>query len=198
MWPFKSKFEKLTHEDIADGVVTLEKELAKVEDDLAIKDKEIDALMEKGKHEKSRETKMFLAKKINFLKEEKQREYQRAMFLMYNIKLMNKLKAAVDDKTFFENNSGMNLNALLADQKNLAKFLNKALNTKTKAENVLTEADDLFKDVEEMYEPDEKIYGVQEEDDDLLSIFETDSRMSDDAEFSEIQEEIKEKAKEEN
>ena len=193
MWPFKSKYEKITHEEICDAIVQLEKELQNCERSMLEKDQEIDALMERGKNEKSRESKIFIAKKINFLRDEKQNDLNRAMYYMYNIKLMNRLKAAVDDNNFFKNNSGMPLNKLLADQKGLAKFLNSALNTKTKAENVLTEADELFTDVQEMYEPNEKIYGTQEADDELLSIFETDSRMGDDDEFAAIEEEVKAK-----
>jgi len=71
----------------------------------------------------------------------------------------------------------MSLGNLLGDQKGLAKFLNKTLNTRVNAENVLTEADETFKQVEEMYEKNDSIYGVNTNDDELLAVFESEEDM---------------------
>ena len=68
----------------------------------------------------------------------------------------------------------MSLGNLLGDQKGLAKFLNKTLNTRVAAENVLTEADETFKQVEEMYDKNESIYGMNSNDDELLAVFEAE------------------------
>ena len=64
------------------------------------------------------------------------------------------------------------LQELLKDQKNLAKFLNGALQTKVKSEEIMTEADDIFNQVKDSYNPDERIYGINSNDDQLLSMFE--------------------------
>ena len=95
------------------------------------------------------------------------------MYLLYNSRLMNKLKNAIDDNSFYINAGKVSLNNLLSDQKNLAKFLNKALNTKVMSEDILTEADDTFNEIKGLYEENDKIYGVNSSDDDILALMET-------------------------
>ena len=174
MWPFKSKYDKLTREETVDAICKLEKELQNIESGLGEKQKQIDDFMLKGRKETDKQMKLYYAKRINSLKAEREQSVQRSMYLMYNIQLLNKLKTAIDDNQFFKNTSNVSLGNLLADQKGLAKFLNKTLNTRVKAEEVLTSADETFKDIEEMYDKNESIYGVNKADDALLAMFETE------------------------
>ena len=53
-----------------------------------------------------------------------------------------------------------------------------------KAEEILTDADDLFNEVSDSYQGNDSIYGVQENDEELLSIFE-DSNTEEDSIFVE-------------
>lgn len=177
MWPFKSKFDKLTREEVVEAICKLEQESKAIEDGLGAKQQQIDDLMKKGKTEKSRDVKLFYAKKINALKTEREQSVRRAMYLMYNIQLLQKLKTAIDDKQFFKNTSKVSLGNLLADQKGLAKFLNKMLGTRVAAEDVLTSADETFRAVEDAYEKNEDIYGMNSQDDELLAMFETEEQM---------------------
>ncbi len=177
MWPFKSKYDKLTREDVVDAICKLEKESTAIEDEIVAKQKQIEGLKVKGKAEKSREIKLLYAKKINALTAEREQLAQRDMYLLYNLRLLNKLKQSIDDNQFFAKTSKMSLGNLLGDQKGLAKFLNKTLNTRVNAENVLTEADETFKQVEEMYEKNDSIYGVNTNDDELLAVFESEEDM---------------------
>lgn len=183
MWLFKSKYDKLTREETVDAICKLEKELQNIEDGLVDKQKQIDDLMAKGKKETNREIKLFYAKRINSLKAEREQSVQRAMYLMYNIQLLNKLKSAIDDNQFFKNSAKVSLGNLLADQKGLAKFLNKTLNTRVKAEDVLTSADETFKAVEDAYEKNETIYGMNSQDDALLAMFETEEMVESEQEM---------------
>ena len=187
MWPFKSKYDKLTREEVVESICNLEKELSTLEEDIMSSQPRVDALMAKGKAEKSNELRVFYAKKINAIKAERQTNIQRATYLMYNIQLLNKLKKAIDDNQFFKNNSKMPLSKLLADQKGLAVFLNKALNTRVEAEQVLTDADETFKNVEESYVVNEEIYGEKSADSELLAMFETEDMLGDTG-FSEFEE----------
>lgn len=175
---FRSKFDKLTREEVVDAICKLEKESQRIEDELVEKQKKVDELMAKGRTETNREIKLFYAKKINALKAEREESVKRAMYIMYNIRLLNKLKSAIDDNQFFKNSSKMSLGGLLADQKGLAKFLNKTLNTRIAAEDVLTSADETFTMVEEAYESNEGIYGMNEQDDQLLAMFETEEAVA--------------------
>lgn len=177
MWPFKSKYDKLTREDVVDAICKLEKESTTIEEEIVAKQKQVDALKVKGKNEKSREIKLLYAKKINALSAEREQLAQRDMYLLYNLRLLNKLKQSIDDNQFFAKTSKMSLGNLLGDQKGLAKFLNKTLDTRVAAENVLTDADETFQQVEEMYEKNESIYGVNTNDDELLAVFEAEEDM---------------------
>lgn len=177
MWPFKNKYDKLSREDVVQAICKLESEEKEIEDGLAAKQKQIDDLMAKGRVEKSREVKLFYAKKINALKAEREQNVQRAMYLMYNVQLLQKLKNSIDDNQFFKNTSKASLGNLLADQKGLAKFLNKTLGTRVAAEDVLTSADETFRAVEDAYEKNESIYGMNSDDDAMLAMFETEEQV---------------------
>ena len=176
MWPFKNKYDKLTREEVVDAICKLEQESQDIENSILAKQKQIDELTEKGKKEKARDIKLFYAKKINALKAEREQSAQRAMYLMYNIQLLSKLKQSIDDNMFFKNSSKTSLNSLLADQKGLAKFLNKTLGNRIEAENVLTSADETFKEIEEMYEKNDSIYGINSADDAMLAMFEMEEQ----------------------
>ncbi len=178
LWPFKNRFNKLTREEVVDAICKLETELQSIENELVEKKKHINELIVKGKAESEKDLKLFYAKRINSIKSEKEQDVRRAMYLMYNIQLMNKLKIAIDDNQFFKKSSSISLGNLLSDQKGLAKFLNKTLKTRVAAEDVLTSADDLFKNVEESYEQNESIYGMNEKDDSLLALFETEDMVN--------------------
>ncbi len=173
MWPFKSKFQKLKREDVVDAICALEKESNDIEEAIMAAQPQIDALMKKGQKETVRDLKLFYAKKINSLKAEREQNIKRAVYLMYNIQLLNRLKKTIDDNQFYKNTSKIALGSLLGDQKGLAKFLNDALQTKVREEDILTSADDMFNEVEASYEENSKIYGKNENDDQLLSMFET-------------------------
>lgn len=177
MWPFKSKYDKLTREEVVDAICKLEQESSEIEENLGTTQKRIDELIKKGKAEKDKDVKLFYAKKVNALKVERSQSVRRAMYLMYNIQLLQKLKTAIDDNQFFKNTSKTSLGNLLADQKGLAKFLNKTLGTRIAAEDVLTSADETFRAVEESYEQNDTIYGMNTQDDELLAMFETEEQV---------------------
>ncbi len=184
MWPFKSKFQKLTREEVVDSICKLEKESADLEAGLDEKQKKIDALMQKGRTETVRDVKLLWAKRVNALKAERAQDVQRIMYLMYNIQMLQKLKRAIDDNQFFAKTPKQSLGGLLGDQKGLARFLNQALNTRVSAEKVLTDADETFRSIEEAYEPSSEIYGVGQDDDALLAMFETEEQIADEQEQS--------------
>lgn len=180
MWPFsRNKFKKLNREDLVNSICELERQERTAEAEVYQKIKEIDALMEKGKKEKSRDLQLFYAKKIAHLNEEKQVCMERGMYLLYNIRLMNKLKDAYDSNTFFKTQTKVPLSELLVDQKRLAKFLNKALETRIASEDVLTSADDLFNEVQSAYDLNQPIYGVGKNEEEIMTMFEQENMLSD-------------------
>ena len=190
---FKRKFDKIKREDVVAAMLQLQDQEQAIEDGLVSKLSEINALLEKGRKETDRTIKLFYAKKINTIKAERENSLQRAIYLMYNLQLLGKLKIVIDEKEFITNVSGMPLNKLLADQKGLARFLNKALENKIRAEDVMTGADDVFVEVLSSYEPDRSIYGANQKDDDLLAMFEIEETMSSEEEIAKLGAENKNK-----
>jgi len=195
-WPFRrNKFKKLNREDLVNSICELERQERTVEAEVYQKVKEIDALIEKGKKEKSKDLQLFYAKKIAHLTEEKQTCMERGMYLLYNIRLMNKLKEAYDSNTFFKTQTKVPLSDLLQDQKNLARFLNKALETRIASEDVLTTADELFAEVQSAYDVSQPIYGIGKNEEDILTMFEKESQLEDEELIEEKQKTKKKKAK---
>lgn len=173
MWPFKKdKFKTLKREEVVNAICELEQKETNIEKSIEDMTKQVADLMQKGKKEQTHDLKVFYAKKISHLQEEKAEAINRGVYLLYNIRLLNKLKNAIDDNTFFADTGKVSLSNLLADQEGLAKFLNKALNTKVMAEDVLTSADDTFNEVKGMYQENDRIYGASTNDDALLAMFE--------------------------
>lgn len=173
MWLFKNKFDKLNRDDVVDAICKLEKEMQNTESIIEEKQTQINLLMDKGRKEADTQLKLYYAKKINCLKSEREKDIRRVTYLMYNVRLLNKLKDSIDDDQFFKNTSKQSLGNLLSDQKGLAKFLNRALNTRVASEDVLTLADETFKTIEDSYSGNETIYGKNSDDDALLAMFET-------------------------
>ena len=179
-WPFKrNKFKNIVREDLVNSICELERQERTAEAEIMQKQKEIDALVEKGRKENTEDLRLVYAKKISHLKEEKASIVERGMYLLYNIRLMNKLKDAYDANAFFKTKTKVPLSELLADQRGLAKFLNKALETRIASEDVLTSADDLFSEIQGAYDKNESIYGLKKEDEELLSSFEKEGALKD-------------------
>jgi len=173
---FKKKgFNALKRDDVVNAICELEKEEDKIEDQLITINQSIEELKVKAKNEKSLDVKKYYAKKINALIGDKQAILQRGSYLLFNLRLFNKLKVAIEDKDFIVDTGKIKINKLLTDQKALAKFLTKAFHTKVTSENKISETDDIFKEFDNMYEENEKIYGLNEDDDALLAELELDS-----------------------
>lgn len=172
----RNKFEKLTREEVVEAIIALNREESAIEAELAQKKKDITTLTEEAKTETNRNLKLLKVKKINFAKAEIEDLTKRAMYLMYNERMMRKLKGAIDDNKFFKKSADAPLNALLADQKSLAAFLNKTLETRISAEEVLTSSDELWQEINDSYIENETIYGTSSDDDKLLAVFEAENQ----------------------
>lgn len=172
-WPFKkNKFKTLRREEVLDALLSLDSRLKSLEEEIVSKSNEEKELFEKGKKETNRQLRLLYAKKIDALKSDQQNLLQRSLYIMYNTQLLKQLKDAMEDKEFVTSASGVSLQDLLGDQKNLAQFLNKILKTRIKSEEIMTSADDIFNQIKDSYSPDERIYGINKNDDQLLAMFE--------------------------
>ncbi len=174
----RNKFKKLKREDVVNAIIEQTKQQEELENGILAKSAEAESLMERGRKEKNRDIKLLCAKKISTLQEEIKRDTKRAAFLLYNVKLLEKLKAAIDDNRFIENTTKLPLNKLLSDQKALAAFLESSVQNRTAAEEALVGADELFGAYEQAVESDNSpIYSANKSDDELLAMFEMQEQL---------------------
>lgn len=175
---FKNKFGKLKREDVVEAIGRqedlLDAEQSKIES-LTQKAEEFKAL---AKKEKTRDGKLYYAKRMASIQKQCNAERNRALFIQKNIDLLERLKSAIDDNAFFAGAAAGKFNKMLADQRGLREFLLKTLNTRESAEDVLSGADDVFNDVDGLYAPSESIYGKNQTDDELLALLETEDEIA--------------------
>lgn len=187
MWNFFGKLFKrkkgLSVDEIVSAICQLENEKKVLEEEVKECTQKIDALKQKGKKETSRDAKLCCAKEIKYVTDTQEQSVKRMKFIMYNIKMLNRLKIATENAEFIDRTSKIPLNALLSDQKALAKYLNTALNKQVDAENVLINADEIFNAVEDSYEKNDAIYGTNKEEDALLAVLEEENTVEDEEEI---------------
>ena len=170
---FRNKFETLTRDEVIDTICTLEREEALYEEKINALTEEIKAKLDEGRELENPLQRTFLVKKITLLTEKRERAIRQAMYILYNLRLSERLKDAIDDKSLVQKIASLKSIKYFKDQRALALFLNDALNTKIDEEDVLTEADDTFKAIEEMYSGNLKIYGISDmNEDSILAFFE--------------------------
>lgn len=173
----KKKFNKISHQDVSDAMIALKEKEEKIENQILADKNEIDKLMELGKKEKDHKLRVLYARKVQFLDENINSNYKRVEYVLYNMKLLNKLKIAIEDNEFLNSVEGVELNQLLQDQKGLATFLNKTLNRQIKDEEILTSSDAIFEEIEKDYEKNEKIHGINNDIDKILAVFEMNDNL---------------------
>lgn len=187
----RNKFKKLKREDVVNAIIEQSKQQEELESGVLAKSEEVEKLMERGRKEKNRDIKLLCAKKVNTLQAEIKRDTRRAALLLYNVKLLEKLKAAIDDNRFIENTTKLPLNKLLGDRKALAQFLETSIQNRADAETMLTQADELFDSYEQAADvTSSPIYSVNESDDELLAMFEMQEQLESEAGFDSDTDEV--------
>ena len=172
----RKKFEKIDREEIVDAICSLEKEEKLIEDEIKVVSEQIKTMIDEGQKLDTTYDKIFLVKKISNENDRRVRLIKRGMFVLYNIKLTNRLKDAIDDNIIVNKVKSLSSFDYLKNQKELAIYLNELLNTKTKTEDILTESDDTIVEVEKMFLENTKIYGITDlSEDKLMAIFETNN-----------------------
>ncbi|MCR4875134.1 MAG: hypothetical protein K5923_05325 [Clostridia bacterium] len=173
---FKNKFDTLKREEVIDTICELEREEVLIEEKIKILTEDIRQKLNEGREVDNPMERTFLVKKITLQQEKRERAIRQAMYILYNLRLSERLKDAIDDKSLVKKLASMKSIKYFKDQRALALFLNDALNTKIKQEDVLTEADDTFRAVEDMYQKNLQIYGITElSEDNILAFFEEGS-----------------------
>ena len=126
----KNRFDELTRDEVVDAICLLEREEELAEENIATYTEKIKLMMDDGRHEKDGLKRTLLVKKITLLNEKRDRAINSAMYILYNLRLSERLKDAIDDKTLVAKISSLKSINYLQDQRALALYLNNALNTK--------------------------------------------------------------------
>lgn len=168
---FRNRFDTLKREEVVDTICNLEREETLLEETINSQSEQIKKMLQEGKELENALQRTFLVKKITLLSEKRERAIRQAMYVLYNLRLSERLKDAIDDKALIERLSQMKSIKYFKDQKALALFLNDALNTKIKQEDILTEADDTFMAIKEMYSDNLQIYGISDINEDSIMAF---------------------------
>ena len=169
----RKPLKTVTKNEIVDAICMLEREETSIENKIMQLSTTIKALIEEGQSFSDKLEKIFIVKKITNLSEQRSRQIKQGLYVLYNIKMANRLKDVLEDKQLVKNISSLKFSLCLEDQKELALFLNDALDTKTKHEDVLTNADDTYVTVKSMFDENMKIYGITDVDEDeLMALFE--------------------------
>lgn len=173
----KNKYQNINREEIVDAICTLEREEKIAEDEIKVLSEQIKTMIDEGQTLENSFDKMFLVKKISNINDRRVRLIKRAMFILYNIKLTNRLKDAIDDNLIVKKVKSLTSFDYLKNQKELAIYLNELLDTKMQTEDILTEADDAFVEIEKMFIENDRIYGISDlSEDKLMAIFESNNQ----------------------
>ena len=155
---WKKNIDNLEKTELIDAICSLEREVSYIEEQIKKLSDDIQKLIISGQELKNNYEKIFVVKKISNLNDERTSLIKQGLYVLYNIKMATKLKDVMENNEIVKRISQMKFAVCMKDQKELAKFLNKSLGTKTAEENILTEADDVFASVESMYMENLKIY----------------------------------------
>lgn len=172
----KNIFDSLTRQEVVETICLLEREEEEVEQSVHDMSDKIKQMLDDGKNTNDMLSRTLIVKKITMLNEKRERAIRQAMYILYNIRLSERLKDAIDDNSLVNRIQSMHTIDVFKDQRALALYLNNALQTKIREEDVLTEADDTFMAIEQLYENNLQIYGITNmTEDKLLAFFEENS-----------------------
>ena len=121
----RKKFEKIDREEIVDAICSLEKEEKLIEDEIKVVSEQIKTMIDEGQKLDTTYDKIFLVKKISNENDRRVRLIKRGMFVLYNIKLTNRLKDAIDDNIIVNKVKSLSSFDYLKNHKLKLVFLNK-------------------------------------------------------------------------
>ncbi len=167
----RNRFNKIKRSEVVNQIIEFGSERDLIEQKMIDKSKVIQSLYQQGAKERNTETRRMLAGKIKRLKQEGETDLKRLMFLNYNIQVLEKLKVAIDDATFFKKQDNQIINQALKDTNGLNAFLNKAYQIRHEAEETLSESNRIFDEYESSFSSVSDIYAFSKEEDQILSEF---------------------------
>ena len=170
----RDPLKNIKRDEVVDAIIDLEKKKDEMQDDIFIKEKQINQKLHRGKKSVSLSEKKLLANEILMLQRQVKASQKRVGFVDKKIYVTEQIKLAIDDMEFTNYNKKSTVDKLFANNKQLEKFLTTVVDEKTFADQELLEQIDLVDNIMGVYMEDENLYGESKEVNDILSMMEDD------------------------
>jgi hypothetical protein len=179
----RNPLKNVNRDDVVEAIIELEKKKDELQDDIFIKEKQINQKLHRGKKSNSLSEKKLLANEVMMLQRHVKASQKRVGFIDKKIYVTEQIKLAIDDMEFAEYNNKSTVGKLFKNNSQLEKFLTDVVDMKTVADSELLDQIDLVDGIMGTYEMDDNLYGESKEVNDILSLMEDD-----DYEIPEVQE----------
>lgn len=170
----RNPLKNIKREDVVDAIIELEKKKDELQDDIFIKEKQINNKLHRGKKSNSLSEKKLLANEVLMLQRQVKASQKRVGFIDKKIYVTEQIKLSIDDMEFAEYNNKSTIGKLFKNNNQLEKFLTNVVDTKTMADQDLMEQIDLVDSIMGTYTEEEGLYGDSKEVNDILSLMEDD------------------------
>ena len=170
----RNPLKNINRDDVVEAIIELEKKKDEMQDDIFVKEKQINQKLHRGKKSSSLSEKKLLANEVLMLQRQVKASQKRVGFMDKKIYVTEQIKMAIDDMEFAEYNSKSTVGKLFKNNGQLEKFLTNVVDMKTMADSELLEQIDLVDGIMDTYEMDDNLYGDGKEIDDILSLMEDD------------------------
>jgi len=170
----RNPLKNVKREEVVDAIIELEKKKDELQDDIFIKEKQINQKLHRGKKSNSLSEKKLLANEVLMLQRQVKANQKRVGFIDQKIYVTEQIKLAIDDMEFAEYNSKSSLGKIFTNNKQLEKFITTVVDTKTFADHELLEQIELVDSIMGTYTEDDNLYGESKEVNDILSLMEDD------------------------
>lgn len=168
----RNPLKNIKREDVVDAIIDLEKKKDELQDDIFIKEKQVNQKLHRGKKSKSLSEKKLLANEVLMLQRQVKASQKRVGFIDKKIYVTEQIKLAIDDMEFAEYNNKSTVGKLFKNNNQLEKFLTNVVDMKTLADEDLLQQIDLVDNIMGTYEADDNLYGESQEVNDILSLME--------------------------
>jgi hypothetical protein len=170
----RNPLKNINREDVVEAIIELEKKKDELQDDIFIKEKQINQKLHRGKKSSSLSEKKLLANEVLMLQRQVKSSQKRVGFIDKKIYVTEQIKLAIDDMEFAEYNNKSTVGKLFKNNTQLERFLTDVVDMKTIADSELLEQIDLVDNIMGTYEEDDNLYGESKEVNDILSLMEDD------------------------
>lgn len=185
----RNPLKNIQREDVVKAIMDLEKKKDELQNDVYLKEKNIQTKINQGKKSKSLSEKKVLANDVMMLQRQSQASHKRISFIEKKIYVTEQVKLAIDDLEFSNYNKKSSLNKLFKNSDQLQRFLENVVETKTQADQELLDQVEIVDGTMGAYTENEMLYSQSDEMNKILSMMESDDFDSDTSETEKDDEE---------